>query len=72
MEVTYCDKHSILLWFRINYRCKKFCNTGTSCVYYKQITIVKDDSSIVNKWCNSLKHHLLMTLEPSFTIVVCL
>jgi hypothetical protein len=36
-------------------------------LYYKHITSVNDDSSVVSKWRHSLEHHLLMS---SFMIVI--
>jgi hypothetical protein len=35
-------------------------------LYYKHVTIVNNDSSIINKWCHSLERHLLTTLESSY------
>jgi hypothetical protein len=44
---------------------------GNTCgLYYKHITIVNDDPSVVNKWCHNLEHQLLMMLDSSFMIVI--
>jgi hypothetical protein len=34
--------------------------TYTSGLYYKHITVLNDDSSIISNWCSKLWHHLLI------------
>ncbi len=43
-------KHSSLFDLVVSNKGKKFYNIGTSGLYYKQVKIVIDDSSIVSKW----------------------
>ncbi len=48
------DKHSSSLQTFLNYTCKKSHNIGTSGLNYKPITIINNDSSVVNKFGASL------------------
>ncbi len=52
----------------INYNHNKFYNIGPSGMYFKNIMIVNDDSSIISKKWVSLTDDP----ESSFTIVICL
>ncbi len=52
--------------------CRKTKDGCDSCGHFKHILIVKWSSTIINKWRHSLDHHLLLTLESSFTILICL
>jgi hypothetical protein len=44
---------TMLLITNINYNCKKFHNIGPCGLYYKHMTIVNDDSSIISKWSSN-------------------
>ncbi len=49
MEVSDADKHYSLINHGTTYGRKMFYSTGTCGLYFKHITIVNDDSSVVNK-----------------------
>ncbi len=65
--LSYRPKVSLEFWSLI------FClkNSWETCaLYYKYITILNDSSIVISKWCHSLEHKLLTTLELSFRIVI--
>ncbi len=64
-EMPARDKHYSLLWTLINYDRKKFSNIGSCGLYYKRITIINDDSSVINK------SHLLLTDDARVIIYYC-
>jgi len=53
-EKTSLDKHSSLFPEHQRHKTKTLYNINTCVLYYKHITIINDDSSIVNKWLESL------------------
>ncbi len=63
-------KHSSLFGSWVSYEEKRFCECGPCGLYYKPMTIVNDDSSVINKLETSLTDDARVVIYDHHVFIV--